>query len=179
LIQAAVALFSERGFRSPSIQDICDKGGYSRGTFYTHFKDRDELIGAAIEDSCANLVRALGTGDVASMIDNFVAAVRTEWFLSGAPEWRFHHTLSACAESERVRAHWADVLDRMAKLVTEHVASGQRAGLVRDDISAQGIAGLLVALATGAAALVDSGGSTDLSPAAALVQMLAPERRSP
>jgi hypothetical protein len=108
------------------------------------------------------------------MIEKFVGAVETEWFLAGAAKWRFHHTLSACAESETVRLRWAAVLDRMAKRVAEHVLSGQRAGLVRDDIPAAGIAGVLVALATGTAALVDSGGTADLSPAAALVQMLAP-----
>lgn len=46
LLEAAVAVFSERGVESATIQDITQAARVAAGTFYNHFKAKDELLSA-------------------------------------------------------------------------------------------------------------------------------------
>ncbi|WNO08679.1 TetR/AcrR family transcriptional regulator [Teredinibacter sp. KSP-S5-2] len=49
IVQAADALFYERGFEYTSFSHIADKVNISRGNFYHHFKTKDEILTAVIE----------------------------------------------------------------------------------------------------------------------------------
>lgn len=44
LIRAATKAFIRDGFESSSVERICEKAGYSRGAFYSNFKDKEELF---------------------------------------------------------------------------------------------------------------------------------------
>ena len=48
--QAFISLLQEKSYSSITIQDILDKSGYSRGTFYTHFQHKDDLAYKLIDD---------------------------------------------------------------------------------------------------------------------------------
>ncbi len=49
LIDQAAALFSEFGFEQTSVSDIVKKTGVAQGTFYYHFKSKEEILDAVIE----------------------------------------------------------------------------------------------------------------------------------
>jgi AcrR family transcriptional regulator len=55
LREALVALILERGWERFSVQDVCDRADVARSTFYTHFADREELVGGGFEDLRAAL----------------------------------------------------------------------------------------------------------------------------
>jgi AcrR family transcriptional regulator len=46
LHEAMMALMVERDWDAITVQDICDRANVGRSTFYTHFDDKDELLGA-------------------------------------------------------------------------------------------------------------------------------------
>jgi AcrR family transcriptional regulator len=50
LVDASVALVLEKGYEAVTIQDITDRADLGRGTFYLHFKDKEESVWSAIED---------------------------------------------------------------------------------------------------------------------------------
>ena len=50
LIQTTMQLVLEKGFGSVSIQDITDRADLGRGTFYIHFKDKDEVVWTAFQE---------------------------------------------------------------------------------------------------------------------------------
>jgi AcrR family transcriptional regulator len=50
LREALVALITERGWDGFSVQDVCDRADVGRSTFYTHFADKEELVGGSFED---------------------------------------------------------------------------------------------------------------------------------
>ncbi|HSN15230.1 MAG TPA: TetR/AcrR family transcriptional regulator [Anaeromyxobacteraceae bacterium] len=50
LRDALVTLIAERGWDGFSVQDVCDRANVGRSTFYTHFADKEELIGGAFEE---------------------------------------------------------------------------------------------------------------------------------
>ena len=44
LLDAAGAVFAERGFAASTIEDICDRAGFTRGACYSNFETKDELL---------------------------------------------------------------------------------------------------------------------------------------
>lgn len=50
LIETTLKLVLEKGYDSITIQDITDRADLGRGTFYIHFKDKAEIVWAAIQD---------------------------------------------------------------------------------------------------------------------------------
>jgi AcrR family transcriptional regulator len=49
LIDAALTLFAERGFRATTIADIADATGTAHGLVYHYFGSKDELLAAVLE----------------------------------------------------------------------------------------------------------------------------------
>jgi AcrR family transcriptional regulator len=50
LMQTTLQLVLEKGYNGVSIQDITDRADLGRGTFYLHFKDKDEVLGTAFQE---------------------------------------------------------------------------------------------------------------------------------
>lgn len=48
LIEAAKKVISKKGFRETSIQDITEEAGVAKGTFYTYFKTKEQIIGELV-----------------------------------------------------------------------------------------------------------------------------------
>lgn len=44
LVQESIGLFVEKGYSATSIQDIVDKVGVTKGSFYYHFKSKEALL---------------------------------------------------------------------------------------------------------------------------------------
>ncbi len=57
LIRTTTALVLEKGFDAITIQDITDRADLGRGTFYIHFKDKEEVVWAAFQDLFQSLER--------------------------------------------------------------------------------------------------------------------------
>jgi len=59
LLDAALETFAEVGFAAASVEDICSRGGFTRGAFYSSFKTKDELFGALFaRETARNLALA-------------------------------------------------------------------------------------------------------------------------
>ena len=55
LIQTALQLILEQGYDAITIQEITDRADLGRGTFYLHFKDKENLVWSAFRDSFQKL----------------------------------------------------------------------------------------------------------------------------
>jgi AcrR family transcriptional regulator len=177
LIQAGIAELAEKGLLEPSLDALCARAGYTRGAFYVHFEDREDFIAAVMERVLGGFLDALvaagGRGpDLAETVTRFsddVARWRRsdEGALFGLPvpgaggAIQFHRLIEACARSRRIRERWVALvregIERMAKTILE----GQAAGSIRGDVEADQIGTLLVSLALGAVAALESGVSFD------------------
>ena len=49
LLDAAIALFAEKGVLGASVEEICERAGFTRGAFYSNFDSKDELLIAVLE----------------------------------------------------------------------------------------------------------------------------------
>lgn len=59
LLDAALVVFSEEGFGKASVEDVCERAGYTRGAFYSNFGSLDELFLAMWEQRSSALLRSL------------------------------------------------------------------------------------------------------------------------
>jgi len=50
LIQATLQLILKKGYDAISIQDITERADLGRGTFYIHFKDKEEIVWTMFQD---------------------------------------------------------------------------------------------------------------------------------
>jgi AcrR family transcriptional regulator len=57
LMQATLELVLEKGYDAISIQEITDRADLGRGTFYIHFKDKEEVVWTAFRDLFQELER--------------------------------------------------------------------------------------------------------------------------
>jgi AcrR family transcriptional regulator len=59
LIDAALAVFARDGLEAASVHDIARHAGMANGTFYLHFKDKDELTSVVILLVAAEIAREM------------------------------------------------------------------------------------------------------------------------
>jgi AcrR family transcriptional regulator len=49
VLDAAREVFAERGVFGATVEEICERAGFTRGAFYSNFTDKDDVVGAVIE----------------------------------------------------------------------------------------------------------------------------------
>jgi AcrR family transcriptional regulator len=145
LVDAAAALFTERGYSATRIADICDAAGVAKGLFYWYFPNKGALFAELVRTMRHRLRRTQGdamdpTADVVTRLaDGAEASVR---FMAD------HAAYFALLDVERTEPEVADVLaegsavylDDVRRLVVE----GQRTGVIADapaELVAVGVVG--------------------------------------
>ena len=61
LLAGAREVIAEQGVHGASVEDICDRAGFTRGAFYSNFSDKDELVLALFAADRAALLERLRT----------------------------------------------------------------------------------------------------------------------
>lgn len=179
LLAAAVSMFAEQGLEAPSLDAICARAGYTRGAFYVHFRDRDELIAAVMERVLHRLLDALiATGDAALDLERTVrafAAAHASGLFPGhttVTAWQF---MQACARSPALRQRYVALLGEAVQRVGHAARKAQDAGTARSGVDPKQIGLVLVGLVIGAETLSDLGLEYDVMRAAdAVLALLAP-----
>ncbi len=87
MVDAAAALFSQRGYHGTSMQHLADELGLLRGSLYAHIGSKEELLFEVVDEG-AN--RFLGRGSEAAAADG-PASERLRAFLIGHAETAIEH----------------------------------------------------------------------------------------
>lgn len=92
LLSAARDAIAELGVHGASVEEICERAGFTRGAFYSNFADKDELVLALFADDRAALLDRLRVvladppDDVAELLDRVLAALGPgdlrQWYLT-------------------------------------------------------------------------------------------------
>jgi AcrR family transcriptional regulator len=131
LLDAALDTFAETGFAAASVEDICRRGGFTRGAFYSSFRTKDELFGALFaRETARDLARAeqLLTGieqeedPVAAAVERCLSTFRADrtWVLVLA-EYRLHAARRPEAAAA-LQEHSAELHARLTGLIETAVA---------------------------------------------------------
>ena len=157
LVEAASAVFAEKGFASTRVADIAERAGVGKGTVYEYFSSKDELLFAVFESI---------NYDISDRMNEALAA-------GGSTEEQLHNLLRLGAEviSEQVDLQpvildfWAasrgkEIEDAYREavvarytffrdLVSDFIRAGQEQGEFTSSIDAEAVAATVVATVDG------------------------------
>jgi AcrR family transcriptional regulator len=188
LLRAALSLIPQRGL-DVSLDDICERAGYTRGAFYVHFRDRDALLAAVMERVGHGVLDALigATGaegesgdDMQAVVARFIQGLATGAYpLTKAGGVRPYQLLDACARSREVRDQYVALVGDAVARLADALRHSQAKGAVRGDVPAGDLGMLLIAVAIGVHTLVDLDVPLDLGRAAgSLMNLWKPAARA-
>ncbi|MDB5212448.1 MAG: hypothetical protein JWO86_375 [Myxococcaceae bacterium] len=188
LVKAALELFAEQGLDVPSLDAICDRAGYTRGAFYVHFKTREDILVAVMDQVGEAFLASVfaqmpdlagGGRRLHHAVKRFVDAVGSGAYPLMAtggkgPLVRPHQLLDACARSPVVRERYRDLVQLSVGAVAGLVRGDQDEGAVRSDVDPETVATMALALVIGAQTMNDLGLTLDPARLASVIeQMLA------
>ena len=191
LIDAAMAEFAAHGLVAPSLDAICARAGYTRGAFYVHFRDREDLVAAVMERALGAFLDAIiATGEEAHDLERTVrrfeeavggdrAAARGALARRRARRRPSRSTASSRRASARrqIRERFVALLGEAAERVAKAAAAGQSPDRCAATCPPTRSAPLLVTLALGFVASIEVGAPFDTAAArSAVLTLLAPAR---
>jgi AcrR family transcriptional regulator len=129
LLEGALEVLAERGFHGASVEDICDRAGFTRGAFYSNFASKDELVLALFQATTDRLLEQISAllPDLANQPGTLLDAV-LGLLDEAAPDQRQWHlvstefTLHALRDPEAAKAlnkQRAMFRSRLTQLVEE------------------------------------------------------------
>jgi AcrR family transcriptional regulator len=66
LLDAAAEVFAARGFAGASVEEVCERAGFTRGAFYSNFATKTELVLALLDREEAVLLDRMSTAVAAA-----------------------------------------------------------------------------------------------------------------
>jgi AcrR family transcriptional regulator len=156
LLDAAFEVFAERGIHGASVEQICERAGFTRGAFYSNYKSKDELFLALFDHRHAQTLeqvrRLTAVPDPAVAVTNVINFFmepddeQRNWFLIST-EFTLHAIRNP--EAGKILAQHDRALREAFIPLIEQVFA--RAGR-EPGISPDRIARVIVALSEGSAA---------------------------
>jgi TetR/AcrR family transcriptional regulator, transcriptional repressor for nem operon len=173
LVEAGIELFSQKGLDAPSLDEICDRAGFTRGAFYVHFEDRDAFLVAVMAEVGSRFLEGViarvtsedadASGGLAETARRFVGAFEAGGYpLMAAQGVRPHQLMQACARSPKIRERYVELVRAGINLVGQVVHADQGRRKVRTDIEYEEVARVLITLIAGAQTLWDIGVDVDV-----------------
>jgi AcrR family transcriptional regulator len=133
LVDAAMALFAEHGYRATRIRDICDRAGVAKGLFYWYFPTKLDLFSELVRHMRLQLRRAQAEAmrpDADALERIRSGTVASVLFMAE------HATYFSLVDVERADPEIADALRDGSRVylddVTGLIVDAQAAGLVED-----------------------------------------------
>jgi AcrR family transcriptional regulator len=159
LLDAARDVFAERGVIGASVEDICERAGFTRGAFYSNFTDKDAVVEALIEREHGRLVDDLdanfasfdpmaltGPDPVAALtavVDRVLGSVPVDWHLSLVQTEMEIHAIRAPGGSSAFRAADDRFRARIAAFITDAMTRHGRVLLVDPGVLTDAAIGIM------------------------------------
>lgn len=139
VLDAALELFSHRGYRATTMRDIAEAARVSTGNVYHHFPDKEAIFRTLLDEYHAvtrstrfPLVRALQTGQFPDNLEQIGRAAR-----ESVEQYRsymaLHYVDVIEFDGQHIRAFYAEIADLFAALISER--DPEIAGRLREGVA--------------------------------------------
>jgi len=129
LLDAAVAIFSEKGLFGAKLSEIATRAGVTKGAIYSHFDSREDLL----VEACRSALRSLKVMDYAKESPDALTFVKNVMRALLAPEGKtarqlnleVHHAATRSKVMQDLLSKWhEDVFNRLKdRLSVKHASS--------------------------------------------------------
>jgi len=150
IVERAAELFAERGVAATSLDEVLAAAGAGKGQLYHYFPGRDELVAAAIQLRCtqvlAGLTQALGTVASLAELEQALAGFADAYEQMGLPGCPIGSLATQVAEhNEDARLQTAAAFDAWEQLFAGALERMRDRGELRADASPAVLATALLA----------------------------------
>lgn len=154
LKDTAIDCFSRYGYQGTSIDRIAREAGVTKGAIYYHYKDKNDLLSAAVADRVAEFedrVQSACQGLGAEESLKRVVAVSVEHALSNdRPRFAIKLMVEAIDTNDPLLDEMRGMMRRFRAFLRNIVRAGQDSGHFRGDADADAVAATLTSAVIGA-----------------------------
>ena len=151
ILQAAMALFSEKGYKSASISDITESAGIAAGTFYLYFESKTQLFMDLFLEENVKLKKQIMekidlTADPREVVQQLM--MLNLQGMSANPilnEW-YNREVFEKIEKKYQEENGLDQVDFLYSIFIEVVKKWQAEGKMRSDIDSEMVMALFTAI---------------------------------
>lgn len=168
LVKAATELFPEKGL-DVSLDEICAHAGYTRGAFYVHFRNRDDLTLAVMSLVGREWLDSIfgdeeNDGDLTTLMQRFLGElVGGSYPLTRSGGMRPYQLLDACARSSAIHERYMEFVHESIHRLAVYVVNSQKQKHIKPGLDAEQLASILIAIVIGTHTLYDLDYPMDLA----------------
>lgn len=165
IISESLKLFSSKGFINTSISDIMEASGTSKGGLYNHFRNKEDLFSAVLNESRRKwrLINLEGLDEIDSPIGKIRRILENyrDRYLVGSedvPEGCIFVRVSV--ESSDLAEHWPQLaeevsegFDRFKSMIQRYLGQAKTAGEIRIGADVEEVADMIFSSMMGASVL--------------------------
>jgi TetR/AcrR family transcriptional regulator, fatty acid metabolism regulator protein len=137
IIQAAIEVFSKKGFQAASISEIAQAAGVATGTVYQYFKNKEDLF-FSIPIEKTNEFRSQVELHLEGITGAFNKLQKFIWyflyFFKNNPDYGRLLMLEMRVSKSFVKTETYDFLKQSVRSVMDIIVEGQNEGVIRKDV---------------------------------------------
>jgi len=170
ILLAAFTEIHRYGYQAASIQNIIDQAGVTKGALYHHFKSKHEMVVALIDEVHSEYVENTFIRPMQGSDDPITVLIQTLYAMKAdmsVEDVELGCPLDSLAQEmapidEQIQRRIEQLYQRKHKQLVAAFERGQVAGKVKQDISANSIALLIMATLQGSMGIAKSARSVDV-----------------
>jgi AcrR family transcriptional regulator len=133
---AALKLFSEKGFHATSTRNICEEAGVSKGSLYWHWKSKEEIAFALVSDMLGRFLALIEeardeTNPTIEKLERLAKRISELYY--GETEqlrllWKFRvdqHYIFSAGYVEKVTRYYILIRKALERIIAQGVQSGE------------------------------------------------------
>lgn len=157
LLEAAVRVFSEKGYAATRLSDIGEEAGVTRGAIYWHFGNKKELFAALFKeriDPFFNIIKEVLDEDLHPLEKlEKILTVFFEKFQCDRDFLANQHLdfmeMKSKNEIPEIQAFMKEREEKFYKMLVDIIKAGQKRGEIRSNVSSDAITSMLATLIAG------------------------------
>ena len=150
IVQAAVDLVAKRGLTGFSVAELARRVGLSAAGIYRHFSSKEDILDAVVDlvrsSMTESVLAARGEGKGALDTLKLIMNRHLDMVMRNPGIPRVLLSDRAVTERPSRKARVQGVLNEVARMLEETVASGQESGELRKDLPARSVADVIMAV---------------------------------
>jgi AcrR family transcriptional regulator len=154
IIDAATILFSENGYDSTSIQDICNKAEISKGAFFHHFPTKEYLFLEILNEFLENLNEKIKriekeSHNIPQAMAEMTNILKEIFEISKGKFTIFLEFLKKSSKNEEIMKKLSTNFKKYENYVENLIEKGKQEKTIDDKVDSKFISSLIVSLAIG------------------------------